>query len=310
VESIGLVFVAVVVLAVVATFLQRQRKRAAGVDLEDKSWLRAGSPEPEPAIRTAPVRDFHVHGNEARVTFDVPLPDEDDPILNELLVDEAVEVVRGKRHTLPISDVTEIVVLAGRDDVREVGRSKLPSPGELPPLIESAAFDLTHVARDPFASQFEVDHSVSYETAIRVPADELGPLRKELKVPTGLDRGLRARGLDPDTMSGPEFILALLELFGYKLLAEKEPNVYTASKGTVDTFIRTDIYEPGQHPELDEAVIRKFVVEFGMSGAARGMLISDKYGPFMTHDIEDKDKRIRFVTRERTQAFIDSMALG
>jgi hypothetical protein len=83
-----------------------------------------------------------------------------------------------------------------------------------------------------------------------------------------------------------------------------------ARKGTVDTFIRTDIYRPGQHPELDEAVIRKFVVEFGMSGAARGLLISDKYGPFMTHDIEDKDKRIRFVTRERAQAFIDSMALG
>lgn len=309
-ETAGLVFVALVVLAVIAMSLRRQRKRAAEIDLDDKSWLRAGSPEPEPAIRTAPVKDFHVHGTEARVTFDVPMPEENDPILNDLLVDEAVEVVREKRHTLPISDVTEIVVFAGREDVREVGRSKLPSPGELPPMIESAVFDLTHVARDPFASQFEVDHSVSYETAVRVPADELRPLLGELKVPMGLDRGLRARGVDPDSISGPEFILALLELFGYKLISQGEPDVYMARKGTVDTFIRTDIYRPGQHPELDEAVIRKFVVEFGMSGAARGLLISDKYGPFMTHDIEDKDSRIRFVTRERAQAFIDSMALG
>jgi hypothetical protein len=309
-ETAGLVFVALVVLAVIAVSLRRQRKRAAEIDLDDKSWLRARSPEPEPAIRTAPVKDFHVHGTEARVTFDVPMPEENDPILNDLLVDEAVEVVREKRHTLPISDVTEIVVFAGREDVREVGRSKLPSPGELPPMIESAVFDLTHVARDPFASQFEVDHSISYETAVRVPADELGPLLGELKVPMGLDRGLRARGVDPDSISGPEFILALLELFGYKLISQGEPDVYMARKGTVDTFIRTDIYRPGQHPELDEAVIRKFVVEFGMSGAARGLLISDKYGPFMTHDIEDKDKRIRFVTRERAQAFIDSMALG
>lgn len=309
-EGVGLAIVALVVLAVIATSLRRQRRRAAEVDLDDKSWLRAGSPEPEPAIRTAPVRDFHVYGTEARVTFDVPMPDDDDPILNDLLVDEAIEVVREKRHTLPISDVTEIVVLAGRDNVREVGRSKLPSPGELPPVIESAVFDLTHVARDPFASQFEVDHSVTYDTAVRVPADELGPLPKELRVPMGLDRGLRARGVDPDSTSGPEFILALLELFGYKLVSQGEPDVYMAIKGNVNTFIRTDIYSPGQHPELDEAVIRKFVVEFGTSGAARGMLISDKYGPFMTHDIEAMDKRIRFVTRERTQAFIDSMALG
>lgn len=309
-ETAGLILVALVVLAVIATSLLRQRKRAAEVDLDDKSWLRAGSGEPEPGISTAPVKDFHVHGTEARVTFDVPMPEEDDPILNDLLVDEAVEVVREKRHTLPISDVTEIVVFAGREDVREVGRSKLPSPGELPPTIESAVFDLTHVARDPFASQFEVDHSISYETAVRVPADELGPLLGELKVPMGLDRGLRARGVDPDSISGPEFILALLELFGYKLTSQGEPDVYLARKGTVDTFIRTDIYRPGQHPELDETVVRKFVVEFGMSGAARGLLISDKYGPFMTHDIEDKDKRIRFVTRERAQAFIDSMALG
>jgi hypothetical protein len=309
-EGVGLAFIALAVLVVVATSLRRQRKRAASIDLDDKSWLRASSSAPEPAVRTAPVRDFHVQGNEARVSFDVPMPDEDDPILNDLLLDEAVEVVREKRHALPISDVTEIVVFAGRGDVKEVGRTRLPSPGELPPPIESDVFNLTHIAKDPFASQFEIDHSVSYETSIRVPADELGPIRDEVRVPMGLDRGLRARGVDPDVISGPEFILALLELFGYKVVSQGEPGVYTATKGTTDTFIRTEIYRPGEHPEVDESVIRKFVVEFGTSGAARGMLISDKYGPFMAHDIEDKDRRIRFVTRERTQAFIDSMALG
>ncbi|MGH8872773.1 MAG: hypothetical protein ACRDWS_12430 [Acidimicrobiia bacterium] len=309
-EGVGLAIVALIVLAVIATSLRRQRKRAAAVDLDDKSWLRTSLPEVEPSVRTAPVRDFHVHGNEARVTFDVPLPDVDDPVLNDLLVDEAVEVVREKRHTLPIADVTEIVVFAGRDDVREVGRSRLPSPGELPPPVDSDVFNLTHIARDPFASQFDVDHSVSYETSVRVPADELGPLRDELRVPLGLDRGLRARGVDPEMLSGPEFILALLELFGYKVVAQGEPGLYMASKGNVQTFIRTEIYGPGQHPELSEAVIRKFVVEFSTSGADRGMLISDKYGPFMTHDMEAKDRRIRFVTRERAQAFIDSMALG
>jgi hypothetical protein len=308
-EGVGLALFALVVVGVLAVALRRQRKRAASIDLEDKSWLRA-TPVEAPAARTAPVRDFHVRGSEAQVSFDVPLPEEGDPILNDLLVDEAVEVVREKRHALPITDVTEIVVFAGREEIKEIGRTRLPSPGELPPPIDTDVFNLTHIARDPFASQFEVDHTVQYQTAVRVPEDDLGRLRDELKIPAGLDRGLRARGVDPGEISGPDFILALLELFGYKVASQGEPGVYVASKSNVDTFIRTDAYEPGDHPELDEAVVRRFVAEFGTSGAARGMLISDKYGPFIIHDIEDKDRRIRFVTRERAQSFIDSMALG
>lgn len=309
-EGVGLAFVALIVLAVIGVSLYRQRQRAAKVDLEDKSWLRAPTTEVGTTIRTAPVRDFHVHGHEARVSFDVPLPDVEDPVLNDLLVDEAVEVVREKRHTLPISDVTEIVVFAGRDDVREIGRTPLPSPGQLPPPMDSDVLSLTHIARDPFASQFEVDHSVRYDTAVRVPSDELGSLRDELRVPLGLDRGLRAQGVDPDIVSGAEFVLGLLELFGYKVTAQGEPDVHVATKDGISTFIRTESYRPGDHPELSEQIVRKFVAEFATSGADRGMLISDKYGPFITHDIESKDRRIRFITRERAQAFIDSMALG
>ena len=37
----------------------------------------------------APVESFHVVGDEARVTFDVPLDDEDDEVLNDLLMGEA-----------------------------------------------------------------------------------------------------------------------------------------------------------------------------------------------------------------------------
>ena len=63
--------------------------------------------------------------------------------------------------------------------------------------MDSDVLNLTHIARDPFASQFEVDHSVRYDTAVRVPSDELGPLRDELRVPLGLDRGLGPEGLIP-----------------------------------------------------------------------------------------------------------------
>ncbi|HUG32010.1 MAG TPA: hypothetical protein VMM14_03885 [Acidimicrobiia bacterium] len=260
----------------------------------------------------APVESFHVSGDEARVTFDVPLDDEDDEVLNDLLMGEAVEVVRQKRHTLPIDDVTHIVVFAGRDRVREVGRTKLPAPGELPPpALDSLSF--TQIARDPFAAPFDeagTDHGVAYETRADVPEDELPPLRDDLKIPKGLDRGLRALGTDPESLNGPEFVIALLRMFGYGVTEQAYPGSYMAIKDGVSTYIATDGYEKGQYPELEEGVIRRFLADFGSSAAERGMLISDKYAPFLIHEIEANQPKVRFITRERIQRFIDSMALG
>lgn len=303
--------VAIVVLVVVAMRLRAQRKRAASLDLEDKSWLRPPEPEEDPLTRQAPVADFHVHGSEARVTFDVPLPEDEDEILNDLLVDEAVEVVREKRHVLPIDDVTEIVAMAGRGEIREVGRATLPAAGELPPPSLSAEIlNLSHVAHDPFASQFESEKVLQVETKTHVPSDDLKPLHHEIRVPKGLERGMRAKGVDPEALTGPGFVLALLELFGYKVVPAGEPDTYLATKGNLQTFIRAETHVSGAHPELEEGVIRKFIVEFGTSGAQRGILLTDKWGPYMVHEVESKEPRVRFITRERMQRFIDSMALG
>lgn len=260
----------------------------------------------------APLESFHVVGEEAQVTFDVPLDDTDDEVLNDLLLDEAMEVVRQKRHTLPIDEVHHIVVFAGRGATREVGRTKLPSPGELPPPTPDAGLSLAHIAKDPFAAPFDErsDHAVQYETTADVPADELPPLREDIRIPKGLDRGLRALGTDPDRLSGPEFIIALLRMFGYGVTEQAHPGSYMAVKDGVSTYIATDGYEKGDHPELDESVIRRFLAEFGSSAADRGMLISDKYAPFSIHEIEANQPKVRFVTRERVQRFVDSMALG
>lgn len=261
----------------------------------------------------APVDSFHVMGDEARVTFDVPLDEEDDEVLNELLMGEAVEVVRQKRHTLPIDDVDHIVVLAGRDKVREVGRTKLPATGELPPPALDSGLSLTHVARDPFAAPFDdegTDHGVAYETRAETPEDELPSLREDLRIPKGLDRGLRALGTDPEQLNGPDFVIALLRMFGYSVTEQALPGSYMAVKDGVSTYVATDRYEKGQYPELEEGVIRKFLADFGSSAADRGMLISDKYAPFLIHEIETNQPKVRFITRERVQRFIDSMALG
>lgn len=260
----------------------------------------------------APVESFHVVGNEARVTFDVPLGDEDDEILNDLLMGEAVEVLRDKRHTLPIEGVEHIVVLAGRDNVREVGRAKLPAPGELPPpVLDSLSF--SHIARDPFAAPFDDDDmgaSTVYETRSDVPEDDLPPLYEELKIPKGLDRGLRALGTDPAKLTGPEFVIALLRMFGYRVTEQAYPGTYIAIKDGVSTYVATDSYDKGEHPELEQGVISRFLADFGTSAADRGMFISDKYGPFMIHEVEVNQPKVRFVTRERIQRFVDSMALG
>ena len=307
--AIGIAFIAFIVLGVVVVSLRRQRKRAAAVDLEDTSWLRRAPVEPEPITKRLAVADFQVNGSQARVIFDVPLPDENDPILNDLLVDEAVEVVREKRRTLPIDDVTEILVFAGRGVSREVGRAKLPAPGQLPSAIQPDMLNLTHIARDPFASQFEDELVTQVETQVHVPKDDLGPIGPELRIPMGLERGLRTRGIDPTTASGPELILALLEMFGYEVNPQVD-GTFIALKDNLRTFIRAEPHLPGSYPELDEQLVRKFIVEFGTAGAARGLLITDKLGPFMIHDVEATNPRIRFVTRERIQRFIDSMALG
>lgn len=260
----------------------------------------------------APVADFHVHGEEAIVTFDVPLGDDDDEVLHGLLVDEATEVVREKRHTLPIDDVTQIVVRAGRPDVREIGRTKLPSAGELPPPVTDMGLSFAHIAHDPFNAPFDErsDHSVMYETKSDVPADELGPIMDELEFPTGLERGLRALGVDPAGLSAEDLVLALLRMFGYTVTEYASPGSYMVLKDGVSTFILTEPHKRGDYPELEETVIKRFIAEYGSSGAARGLLITGKYSPFMIHEIEARQPNVRFITRERVQGFIERMALG
>jgi hypothetical protein len=312
------IFLVIVVLGFVVWNLIRSRRRQARL-MEESSTTAAGAGlstghdlyEPE-ASHHAPVADFHVRGEEAIVVFDVPLSEEDDPVLNELLVDEAIEVVREKRHTLPIDGVTVVVARAGRGETREIGRTELPAIGELPPPMENMGLTLINIAHDPFAAPFEeeTDHSVVYETKTDVPSDELGPIIEELKLPAGLERGLRAIGVDPESVSAPDLVLALLRMFGYGVTEQAMPGTYMVIKDGLSTYILTEPHRPGEHPELGEPTCKRFIAEFGSSGADRGLLVTAKYSPFMIHDIEARQPNLRFITRERIQGFIDWMALG
>jgi hypothetical protein len=129
-------------------------------------------------------------------------------------------------------------------------------------------------------------------------------------VPKGLQRGLRAAGVDIDHASGSEIILGLLKLFGYQIEASPEPGVFNAIKDGETTLVLVEGYTPGDHPEVDEGRIRAFAGRFTMSGARRAVFVSEKYAPFMIYDLERNEPRLRFITRERLQEFIDSMAIG
>jgi hypothetical protein len=132
----------------------------------------------------------------------------------------------------------------------------------------------------------------------------------DLTLPAGLERGLRAAGVDPEGIDAPDLILGLLRMFGYGVTEHTTPNTYMVLKGGISTYILTEPHVRGSHPELDERVIKRFLSEYGSSGAERGLLLTGKYSPFMIHEIETRQPNVRFVTRERLQAFIERMALG
>lgn len=315
--GIGILIVAIVLIAT-SIYLSRRRKALSeelGIELPAKRSRRA-VPVPAPAVdinQPRPeVTDFHVEGHLAKVKFNVPLPPGDDEVLSDLLVGEAIEVVREKRHSLPLATVTEVVALAGRGETREVGRAKLDQPGVLPPKIEGVnILNLSILADDPLIQSFSTskEFDVVPGTAEHPRPDELGPLSRDLRLPRAIDTGLRAQGIDPNTVSAGELVTGMLRLFGYEVSAAGL-NGWLASKGGERTYIVEDRYRPGDHPELDDSAIRRFVVEFGSTGAQRGMLVTEKYGPLEMYDLERREPRLRFITRDRLQKMVDSLSLS
>jgi hypothetical protein len=99
-------------------------------------------------------------------------------------------------------------------------------------------------------------------------------------------------------------------MFGYSVSEHSTPNTYMVIKGGLSTYILTQPHVRGSHPELEENVIKRFIGEYGSSGADRGLLITGKYSPFSIHEVEARMPNVRFVTRERLQGFIELMALG
>lgn len=315
------IIVAAAVLIGTSIYL-RQRRKALEAELGIQIPTRRGSrqiPQSAPTVeisvdRPRPaVSDFRVDGHSAVVHFDVPLGEEEvDDILADLLVGEAIEVVREKRHSLPLTHVTEVVAMAGRGESRRVGVAKLDQPGTLPPKSSGVdILNLASVSDDPLLHSFSDKAPSATAPGVEVGErpDELGPLSKELRLPRAVVTGLRAQGIDPENASPGELVTGLLSLFGYRV-NPAGMTAWMASKGGESTYLVEERHVQGDHPELAESAIRKFLIDFGSSGAQRGMLVTDKYGPFEIYELERRNPKVRFVTRSRLQSMIDSLSLS
>ncbi|MBI5157344.1 MAG: hypothetical protein HZA58_04940 [Acidimicrobiia bacterium] len=298
-----IVIAAVVAVVVIGLVLVSARRRqptgAAGQE-----------PVPVASSRMRPaVAEFHVVGSSARVHFEVPLPSSGaDGVLAELLGREAVEVVREKRHTLPLGDLTQVVAL-GRHGTEwvEVATIGLKTPGELPPpMIPELLPHSGHREFNPFARLADLP-----ETGPGGAGGTVGERLEGLvlRLPVRAQAAVRSQGIDPSAGNAPAVVLALMRSAGYQV-SEAAPGTFGATRGGERTFIRVVGHRPGEYPELDESVVRTFIADFASSGMDRGLLLSEKWAPFEIHERERRDARVRFITRERIQSFADVLALG
>jgi hypothetical protein len=309
------VIVIVIVALAIAVFLYTRRNGAGASDAGAGEMYRP----------RAPYREFHVSGESALVYFDVPLPAaEVDPVLTDLLLREATEVLRDKQaHHLPLQGVTEIKAFGtlNGEDVA-VGSLPLESPGTLPsmdhpeivPHFSSVPFDpLTHLGEKEHAppSMTTPTEAVDVESAVGDSGTAvLQPLSEELALTSRVESGLRAQGLDPATMSAGDLALGLMRLAGYTIRPGDREKTYVVSTPGSRTFVRVVDHDTGDYPELDEREMKEFAVGFATAGTDRGILVTEKFGPYMIYDAERRNPKCKFITRERLQDFVDSFSMS
>jgi hypothetical protein len=303
------IIVIIVALAIVAAVAAALRGTSSG-DLAAPTA--AGSIEQRPALA-----DFHVAGETATVSYDVPLPPgEVDPHLRDLLLHDAARVVGEKAASgLPIDQVKRVRANGKRDgEYSEAGTLILPEPGVLP---EVTAPDLVpHAAAggyDPLAHIGEHEFEVQPGIAAARTDEDLEPFGADLEMSREVEASLRAAGIDPDGASLEDITLGLLAMGGYAVTplgATKDgaPRYMARARGE-ETLVQVLPHRQGEHPELSEQALNEFSVAVAERNPTRALLITDKFGPYLIYERERRNPKCRFITRERLQTFVDGFAL-
>lgn len=247
-----------------------------------------------------PPTSLEIEGTTAIATFDLEVAEDGpDEALRELLVKQGREALRGKGV-----DVEHLSIRAWRGGhVAEVARAAVGVVS----TEDVATSDMPEAADfDPLGDLHNTDFG---SAPVQRTVGELSPIGKELSLAENVRGMLSAKGVDTGSMTMTQLTIALLESTGYSVSSGSIPGTYDASNGAVRTFLTIVDHEKGDYPELDEAAVNSFVIRFVSSGADRGLLFTDKYGPFAVYDKEKREPRIKFMTRERLQTFVDSVAM-
>ncbi|MBT8208027.1 MAG: hypothetical protein HKN07_05525 [Acidimicrobiia bacterium] len=298
-----LIALVAVVIAVVVIMTRRSAGDSAGEPVAVESGTR---------VRPT-VKEFHVRSDIAEVYFDVPLSEPVDEVLAEILGREAAQVLREKRSSgLPLDGLKAIKAFGtGPNGPILASSTELETPGELPP--ETAYPDLVpHLGAgfDPLSHLGEMESSGPVGTDVASRPDAIGPAGEEIRLTARLDAGLRAQGIDTSTMSAGEMVLGLLALSGFAVTPGSSPGTHVASRAGKRTFVKVVDHARDDYPELEEAEVNRFILGFQSANADQGLLVTDKFAPYLIYDKERREPRIRFLSRERLQSFVDGLALS
>lgn len=269
----------------------------------------AADPESDPLAPLPNIEDLSVSGDVARVTFAVPMVGKD-PILSELLTYYALEAVRRAGRDLPMQSLQGVEVLVSyHGQSRRVGRVDFDEQGRLPEDIPVPEIvKLSEAMEDPLDSDFKAPAGSKAPTS-RGGGERLAPLGSFLKISNKAAAALRLQGVDPHHMTAGELVRGILALRGYTLSAGPDARTHHARKGSATVLVREIPHARGEYPELAEEDMHRFLMDVAGSRMAKGMLVTEKYGPFLVYNIERRNRRVRFVTRERLQKAIDALAL-
>jgi hypothetical protein len=248
------------------------------------------------------VTGFHVEGDEARVSFDVTLPEGGaGELLQNTLMVAARAFVAEKKLTLPMESVTRVSSVV---DGEVVATQDVWVPEH---AAEGFAEDKTDsVSGDPMGDRPEI--KVSNVEVPPVP-DELWQLAANLDLPRSVDTGLREAGIDPEAVDAPEMIRGVFSHKGYSI-SDKGDSAYVASKGG-ETIYVYDVPHAGEsHPELDEGDIRVFCAAAASARTDKAILVTAKYAPFSIYALEKANPDLRFISRERIQEFITQLTMS
>ncbi len=159
---------------------------------------------------------------------------------------------------------------------------------------------------DPLSAHFEAPSRAPKLSADSGGRETMFPAGAAVTMPEPWLAQLRGQGIVPEEASAGEVVLGVLRAAGYSV-NETEENVYQVTRGIASTYLVVDPYEESGYPEIDESEMTRFAMSFMSSKANNGLYVTDKFAPFGVYEREKRDKRIRFISRERLQEFVEGI---